>query len=70
METDALIQKTLKTEFKDRTLLVIAHRMETIMDMDKIMVIDNGRIQLFGPPQELLQNEDFKAKLVSSIQDD
>ena len=70
METDALIQKTLKTEFKDRTLLVIAHRMETIMDMDKIMVIDNGRIQLFGAPQELLQNEDFKAKLVSSIQDD
>jgi ABC-type multidrug transport system fused ATPase/permease subunit len=47
METDALMQRTLKQEFKDRTLLIIAHRMETILDMDKIMVIERGRIQLF-----------------------
>ncbi len=68
METDALMQRTLKQEFKDRTLLIIAHRMETILDMDKIMVIERGRIQLFGPPSELLKNDEFRTKLASSIE--
>ncbi|EIW59890.1 multidrug resistance-associated ABC transporter [Trametes versicolor FP-101664 SS1] len=57
-ETDSIIQASLRTELgKDVTLLTVAHRLQTIMDSDKIMVLDAGRIVEFGKPNELLQNE-------------
>ncbi|KAM5539772.1 hypothetical protein V8D89_006585 [Ganoderma adspersum] len=57
-ETDSIIQQSLRTELgKDVTLLTVAHRLQTIMDSDKIMVLDAGRIVEFGSPSELLKNE-------------
>ncbi|EIW53706.1 multidrug resistance-associated ABC transporter [Trametes versicolor FP-101664 SS1] len=57
-ETDAIIQTSLRTELgKDVTLLTVAHRLQTIMDSDKIMVLDARRIVEFGKPSELLGNE-------------
>ncbi|KAI0717852.1 P-loop containing nucleoside triphosphate hydrolase protein [Cerioporus squamosus] len=57
-ETDTIIQTSLRTELgKDVTLLTVAHRLQTIMDSDKIMVLDAGRIVEFGKPNELLKNE-------------
>ncbi|KAI0758154.1 multidrug resistance-associated ABC transporter [Fomes fomentarius] len=57
-ETDEIIQKSLREELgKDVTLLTIAHRLQTIMDADKILVLDAGHIAEFGPPSELLKNE-------------
>lgn len=57
VRTDKIIQETIRTEFKDRTILTVAHRLETIMDSDKIMVLDKGELKEFGAPQELLKNE-------------
>ncbi|KAH9932906.1 P-loop containing nucleoside triphosphate hydrolase protein [Fomitopsis serialis] len=58
-ETDTVIQASLRGELrKDITLLTIAHRLQTIMDSDKIMVLDAGRIVEYGPPSELLKIED------------
>ncbi|OCH93740.1 hypothetical protein OBBRIDRAFT_810929 [Obba rivulosa] len=55
--TDAVIQQSLRNELgKDVTLLTIAHRLQTIMDADKIMVLDEGRIVEFDKPSELLKN--------------
>ncbi|KAF9207493.1 hypothetical protein BGZ49_000308 [Haplosporangium sp. Z 27] len=55
VQTDELIQKTIREEFKDRTILTIAHRIKTIMDSDKILVLDKGRVEEFESPQILLQ---------------
>lgn len=55
--TDALIQTTLRKKFKDRTVLTIAHRLNTIMDNDKVLVMDEGQVLEFNHPHILLQNE-------------
>nr|XP_060497769.1 ATP-binding cassette sub-family C member 2 [Panthera onca] len=56
IETDHLIQTTIQKEFSRCTTITIAHRLHTIMDSDKIMVLDNGKIVEYGTPNELLKN--------------
>ncbi|KAG3071249.1 hypothetical protein PI125_g22788, partial [Phytophthora idaei] len=52
--TDALIQTTIKETFQDKMVLVIAHRINTIMHCDKIAVMDAGRVVEFDSPSMLL----------------
>merc|ERR1712062_775036 len=56
LETDDLIQATIRKEFKECTVLTIAHRLNTIMDYDRIMVLDKGIIAEFDSPNSLLEN--------------
>ncbi|KAF9182748.1 hypothetical protein BGZ51_004462 [Haplosporangium sp. Z 767] len=58
VETDDLIQKTIRKEFKDRTILTIAHRIKTVMDSDKILVLEKGCMQEYESPQVLLKRKD------------
>ncbi|XP_017068567.1 probable multidrug resistance-associated protein lethal(2)03659 [Drosophila eugracilis] len=53
-QTDGLIQTTIRNKFKECTVLTIAHRLHTIMDSDKVLVMDAGRAVEFGTPYELL----------------
>ena len=57
-DTDKFIQKMIRSKFKGTTLLTIAHRLNTIMDYDVVMVLDQGNVAEFGSPKELLENEE------------
>jgi ATP-binding cassette subfamily C (CFTR/MRP) protein 4 len=55
-ETDALIQKTIRVKFENCTVLTVAHRLHTVMDSDRILVLDAGRIKEFDEPHTLLKD--------------
>jgi len=57
-ETDAKIQKTIREQFRSATLLCIAHRLGTIIDYDKVLVLDAGRLVEYASPKELLSRPD------------
>jgi len=57
MNTDALIQERIREEFKDSTVLTIAHRLNTIMDYDRIIVLDGGKIKEFDSPRALMEDK-------------
>ncbi|GJE88588.1 ABC transporter C family protein [Phanerochaete sordida] len=58
LETDSKIQQTIQTQFKDKTLLCIAHRLRTIIAYDRILVLDAGTIAEFDTPLNLFLKED------------
>ncbi|NXH10999.1 MRP2 protein, partial [Bucco capensis] len=57
LETDNLIQTTIRSEFADCTVLTIAHRLHTIMDSNRVMVLQAGRIVEYDSPEELLKKQ-------------
>lgn len=57
-ESDLKIQNMIRTEFKNSTILTIAHRLQTVIDYDKILVLDNGKLKEYDNPYSLLQNKD------------
>ncbi|NXE03591.1 MRP2 protein, partial [Lophotis ruficrista] len=57
LETDHLIQTTIRSEFADCTVLTIAHRLHTIMDSNRVMVLQAGRIVEYDSPEELLKKQ-------------
>lgn len=57
LETDHLIQTTIRSAFADCTVLTIAHRLHTIMDSNRVMVMHAGKIVEFDSPEKLLQKQ-------------
>jgi ATP-binding cassette, subfamily C (CFTR/MRP), member 1 len=57
-DTNAAVQKVLKAHFSDRTIFTIAHRLDTIIDSDRILVMNAGVVAEFDRPDLLLDNED------------
>ncbi|ORX52518.1 P-loop containing nucleoside triphosphate hydrolase protein [Piromyces finnis] len=64
IETDAIIQKALRTKFSNVTVLTIAHRLNTIIDYDKILVLSKGEVLEFDSPKNLLFETNENGELV------
>lgn len=58
MESDQLIQVCLRKDFTNSTIITIAHRLNTVIDYDRILVLDRGEIKEFDSPSKLLDNPD------------
>ena len=57
LETDSVIQKTIRESFVDVTILTIAHRINTVVDYDKVLVLDKGAILEYDDPMVLLKDD-------------
>ncbi|KAH3665603.1 hypothetical protein OGAPHI_003791 [Ogataea philodendri] len=57
-QTDAIVQETIRSAFKERTILTIAHRLNTIIDSDRIIVLEKGEVAEFDTPANLLKKKD------------
>ncbi|KAJ1845780.1 ABC transporter C member 13, partial [Coemansia sp. RSA 2708] len=67
-QTDQLMQSIIRKEFAECTVLTIAHRLKTVMDSDRIMVLDQGKIVEFDTPDSLLAANGQFSKLVQSME--
>jgi len=60
-----MLQTTLRSDmFKDRTIITIAHRINTILDSDRIVVLDHGKVAEFDSPKELVRKKGLFYELV------
>ena len=65
VETDALLQTTLRSSmFRDRTIITIAHRINTILDSDRIIVLQRGEVSEFDTPDALIRQKGLFYELV------
>ena len=66
LKTDALVQQTVRSALADATLITIAHRLNTIIDYDRVAVLAGGRVAEHGTPHELLQRGGLFSDLVDA----
>lgn len=62
-QTDAKMQQVIRSEFQDRTIIMIAHRLDTLLDFDGIAVLDSGLLVEYGSPKELLNKDGYFSRL-------
>ncbi len=69
-ESETAIQKALQNIMKNKTVIAIAHRLSTLRNMDRIVVLEHGKIVESGEPQELLKNKSGKFSYLFNLQSD
>jgi len=55
-QTDARMQELIRDEFQDHTVIMIAHRLSSLLAFDRVVVLDKGQLLEFGNPTELLND--------------
>ena len=60
LKTEKLMQDAVRHEFKDSTMFIIAHRIQTVLECDKICLMEYGKIAEFGTPKELIRRPGSK----------
>lgn len=68
MATDSCVQRVVRRDFRSATVITIAHRLHTVVDYDRIIVMDGGKIVEAGTPRKLLETEGgFLWKMASAL---
>eukprot|EP00912_Choanoflagellata_sp_UC4_P001316 UC4_evm2s808 len=68
METDAKLQSLVRERFDNMTIITIAHRLNTVIDYDQILVLDKGEVVEFDTPSTLLDTQDgYFKKMVDAM---
>ena len=65
-KTDRLIQEVIRDKFKDSTVITIAHRLNTILDYDKVLVLDGEQVVEFDKREVLIRNGGLFAEMIIS----
>jgi len=65
--TDSFIQETIREQFQDATVLTIAHRLNTILDYDRILVLDSGKVTEFDSPSVLSKRGGLFASMLANL---
>lgn len=55
--SDALVQRLLRRQFSHHTIIAVAHRLDTILDFDKVVVMNQGSLVEYGEPHRLLEQQ-------------
>jgi len=67
-QTDARMQEIIRDEFQEHTVIMIAHRLSSLLAFDRVVVLDNGQLLEFGNPMELLKDSSSHfAKLYNGV---
>ena len=69
LKTDEVIQKCLKENFKNSLIIAVAHRLNTIADYDRLLVMDKGRIIENSSPEELYEQNGLFTEMVNASKD-
>jgi len=64
VDNEQKIQESLNKLTKDKTVLIISHRLKSIQNVDKIVVIDDGKVEAMGKHEELLKTSDIYKELI------
>lgn len=68
IKSEEMIQKYIEEEFKSSSMLIIAHRVQTVMDCNKIIVLKDGEIVDYDSPSNLMAKEGFFRDIVKHMQ--
>eukprot|EP01125_Pyxidicula_operculata_P008392 TRINITY_DN281_c1_g2_i3.p1 TRINITY_DN281_c1_g2~~TRINITY_DN281_c1_g2_i3.p1 ORF type:complete len:1810 (-),score=367.65 TRINITY_DN281_c1_g2_i3:1278-6365(-) len=68
LDTDAVVQNVVREAFKNHTIITIAHRLVTVMDCDKVLVLNEGQVAEYDTPYKLLKKKGLFYSLVSQHQ--
>ena len=69
IKTEETIQRVIKEEFSESTMIIVAHRVQTVLECDRIMVMKDGKVDSFDTPKKLMQENQFFKDIVEKMQE-
>ena len=69
LKTEETIQRVIRDKFEGRTMIIVAHRVQTVLDCDRILVMKDGRVDSFDSPSRLMNENEFFQEIVEKMRE-